>query len=398
MSAMNATENNISDTMEGFPKEFADDFSKKAHTPKQIFTRSAYKNFISTFTVQNDEKIKGFDGLKLLKEFKRKLKSTMREHGQIKYYAVARLLMKKKLEGKTIEKTDDFYVSAPKHELVREDQIKESIGSDIDYLKDAIPERQAKTGSNWIFMRVVSLEAHTVRHKPLAGSSYIELPEPLKLKKAIINVQNKDQEFFKWAVLSALFPADKNANRVSKYQEHEHKLDWSGLTFPVPLSNQISRKEKVSQNQIQNFENNNNISVNVYGCDIKKKLGDWKSDDEKLLSKNGTKEQKKEILERRKGEATYHCSPHVLYTSDIYNAETEVNLLYLQTDDDEETNDHYCWIKRFSAFARHSTEKGQPGQNGALPLLSYTLWQHVQGQDRTAEAGGAPGHRLPPDQ
>ena len=50
-----------------------------------------------------------------------------------------------------------------------------------------------------------------------------------------MNVQNKDQECFKWAVLSALFPVGKNADRVSKYTEHEEKLDWSGLTFPVQM-------------------------------------------------------------------------------------------------------------------------------------------------------------------
>lgn len=33
-----------------------------------------------------------FKGLKILKEVRRKLKSTLQEHGQIQYYAVARLL------------------------------------------------------------------------------------------------------------------------------------------------------------------------------------------------------------------------------------------------------------------------------------------------------------------
>jgi hypothetical protein len=109
--------------MNGFPKEFTDDYSKKIAAPNQVFTRSAYKNFISTFTVQNDEKVKGFKGLKILKEVKRKLESTMQEHGQIKYYAVARLLMKKKLDDKVLERTDDFYVAGQKHELQRTDQI-----------------------------------------------------------------------------------------------------------------------------------------------------------------------------------------------------------------------------------------------------------------------------------
>ena len=180
---------NVSDNMEGFPKEYLDDFSEKATAPKRIFSRSAYKNFLKSYTVQNTDKIKGFDGLKLLKDLKPKLKKQFDEHGAIKYYMIARIILYKMLEDKVIEKTDDFYVHTPKHEVLRRDQIKEFVGSDIDYLKDAIPERLAKVGSKWIFKRVVSIEAHTVRHKPLAGASYIELPPALKAKKAIINVK-----------------------------------------------------------------------------------------------------------------------------------------------------------------------------------------------------------------
>ena len=125
--------------MEGFPKEYTNDFSKKATTPQQVFTRSAYKNFLNSYSITNTAKVKGFDGLALLKQLKPKLKALIGEHGAIKYYAVARLLMHKQLADKTIEKTDDFYVSSLKHEVLRKEQIKEFVGLDIDYLKDAIP-------------------------------------------------------------------------------------------------------------------------------------------------------------------------------------------------------------------------------------------------------------------
>ena len=36
------------------------------------------------------------------------------------------------------------------------------------------------------------------------GSSYIELPEWLKSEKAVINLQNKDEECFKWLIIKAL--------------------------------------------------------------------------------------------------------------------------------------------------------------------------------------------------
>ena len=48
--------------------------------------------------------------------------------------------------------------------------------------------------------------------------SYVPLPDVLASKKAIINVQNKKNKCFLWAILSALHPADGHSNRVTKYR------------------------------------------------------------------------------------------------------------------------------------------------------------------------------------
>ena len=40
------------------------------------------------------------------------------------------------------------------------------------------------------FQRVSTLDVHLVMYSPLQVSSYIELPKPLALKKAILNVKN----------------------------------------------------------------------------------------------------------------------------------------------------------------------------------------------------------------
>ena len=48
-----------------------------------------------------------------------------------------------------------------------------------------------------------TLEVHLAKYKPLKGSSYIELPDALKAKGAVINVKNTDEQCFKWAVLKA---------------------------------------------------------------------------------------------------------------------------------------------------------------------------------------------------
>jgi len=70
----------------------------------------------------------------------------------------------------------------------------------------------------------------------------------------MINVQNYDNELcFKWAMLSALYKPTGHVDDVSAYDIHVNKLNFSGLRFPMSLS------------QIRQFERQNKkVSVNVY--------------------------------------------------------------------------------------------------------------------------------------
>ena len=118
-------------------------------------------------------------------------------------------------------------------------------------------------------------------------------------KKAIINVQNEnDNECFKWAVTSAVFPAERDGERLSKRMKKDsEKFDWTGIKFPVSLK------------QIDKFENQNNYAINVFGCECVEYPVD------------------------------------VVYPLRISKKNEQViNLLLIAN---EETN-HYCWIKNMS--------------------------------------------------
>ena len=101
----------------------------------------------------------------------------------------------------------------------------------------------------------MSLDLHTVKYVPLDGSTYIPLPKILAAKKAIINLKNEDDEYFKWAIRRTLNPVEKNSERIyKKLREKSEVLNWDGLKFPVNLSD------------INKFDNHNSsISVNVFG-------------------------------------------------------------------------------------------------------------------------------------
>ena len=90
-----------------------------------------------------------------------------------------------------------------------------SILTEINHLLELIENFQNQ-GSGWQFDQVEYFDINIDPFEPLSGSSYIPLPEKLASNKAIINVKNeKDNECFKWAVTSAVFPIKFHPERLN---------------------------------------------------------------------------------------------------------------------------------------------------------------------------------------
>ena len=90
-------------------------------------------------------------------------------------------------------------------------------------------------GSGWVVNPVTKLWLDVARDQPLRGGSYLPLPAAVKNKKAIVNVKNKDDACLCWSLRPALFPADKNPQRPSKYPP-EDGLNFTEVSTPTPLS------------------------------------------------------------------------------------------------------------------------------------------------------------------
>ena len=110
-------------------------------------------------------------------------------------------------------------------------------------------------GSGWEVEKIELVYVNVARFQPLCGGTYLPIPTKLKNKKAVMNVQNKDNECLKWAVRSAMFPPPegKNPNRPSSYPVNDG-INWSGIVFPTPVK-QIDKLE--AQNE--------NLAINVFG-------------------------------------------------------------------------------------------------------------------------------------
>ena len=117
-----------------------------------------------------------------------------------------------------------------------------------------------KKGSPWRLRSIIRLELHTVGYNPLRGETYIPLPKEVADKKAIINMQNKDNKcFFVVCVLRALSPKENNPQRIDKeLKGKENTLNMEGIGYPVSLKD------------LNKFEKQNpTISITVLGYEGK---------------------------------------------------------------------------------------------------------------------------------
>ena len=118
-----------------------------------------------------------------------------------------------------------------------------------------------KKGSGWYF-KVKRLEIHIVEYKPMRGGTYIPLPNFIMRKKAIINMENKDDKCFRWSILRYLHPREKHSTRINDLIKYENDLNFKGINFPVKVKD------------ITKFENNNPnlLGINVFSVNDNNKI------------------------------------------------------------------------------------------------------------------------------
>ncbi|GFQ69739.1 uncharacterized protein TNCT_162101, partial [Trichonephila clavata] len=101
--------------------------------------------------------------------------------------------------------TDEKNFKTKNNIILTQTNIGELYNSIVDKLLAETADFQEKE-SGWMLDSIMYLEIRINKFNPLRASLFIDLPEIIKKKHAVINVQNHDNFCFKWAVLSAIFP------------------------------------------------------------------------------------------------------------------------------------------------------------------------------------------------
>ncbi|XP_051161514.1 uncharacterized protein LOC127281705 [Leptopilina boulardi] len=220
--------------------------------------QNAFKNRLQTSFIINLVHIDlsaFLDDARIL--FEEYIQSVLKRHGSLKVYAV--LGAKYKKVANDMEQIESKYFNVRSVVIFETTVLTDWY---CDNIKEPIlkfVEEFAEKESQWTLHSITKLEINVNKYNPARVGSYIDLPHKIKMKKACINVKNTDNKCFMWAVLSALYPKNRDADRVSSYYEFQKELNFNGINFPVTLKD------------ISKFEKQNDISINLYGLRLMNK-------------------------------------------------------------------------------------------------------------------------------
>jgi hypothetical protein len=153
--------------------------------------------------------------------------------------------------------------------LLQSSNLETAFNNMYDTLQTRFADLEARS-SGWSLVHVSRIELSVLPWRPLAAaaSRWFPMPAWLQSKRCCVNVQNDDDECFKWSLLAAIMtdPARAEAfgvplikthcNRVSNYIAYQDVLDFTGLVYPVSLD------------QLPAFEEANPINVDVWALDV----------------------------------------------------------------------------------------------------------------------------------
>ena len=165
------------------------------------------------------------------------LKDFLRNHRNIKVkFVLVCMMEREEIDDKHIYKFQDkAYFHSDTYINLKSTNVKDLLKKIISNITEKINIYQ-QNGSGWYFKEVIQLEIHTVKFRPMKGSSYIPLPDWIMRKKAIVSIRNKDSKCFLWSILRYLHPREKNDCRLADLKQYEHELNIpKGFTFPVKI-------------------------------------------------------------------------------------------------------------------------------------------------------------------
>ena len=207
------------------------------------------KGYLRSWVLEGREQDR--DLIRFFETFEQKIVQKLREEisdlSSIKYQICVKLKMQK-------EDLTSFPFFRSKQNVVMDlGNISSSLSQAQQKIQECL-EKWTQNGSGWVLQQIDRMYIDVAKYNPLKGGSYIKTPRYYMLKRAIINVQNKDDDCLRWALRSWKFPAENHPERPSSYCKNDG-FNFNGISSPTPIS-EICRLEKMNTLAINVFGNN----------------------------------------------------------------------------------------------------------------------------------------------
>ena len=179
------------------------------------------------------------------------LVNELKRMGGLKYTETIKVRMSREVgDGKT--KKDSIYFKSKTGTVTNFEDIENTAANNQLSILSRLDTFQ-NLGSNWIILNIESHYVNIAMYKPLAGSSYMKLPEDISNSKCgLINIENDDNMCFVWCHVRHLRPKARRATTITQ-KDLELSLDYEGIKFPVKISD------------IDRIERKNKINISVFG-------------------------------------------------------------------------------------------------------------------------------------
>ncbi len=229
-----------------------------------------------------------------------------------------KLILKVQFKNINTNNEINHFLHSKYSSVFKSNDISHELNSHIREINKKINDSLIENDSGWTLNKIYHSDLYIDKYPPINASSYIDLPRIIKNKKAVINVKNtNDNECFKWSILSAIHQVEKDPQRLSKYIQFKDELSFNNINFPVKYDD------------YKRFESqNNHISINVFEYEI--------INDKLIINP----------IYITKEEKTNHVD--LLMISNAHDSVIE-----------EETNNHYCWIKDFEKLVVNQISKNE---------------------------------------
>ena len=166
--------------------------------------------------------------MSLMQHLEPKLQTLLNAHHGIKYWVNVEVLYKNPTDNTSFT----IYLDSHVRTLLNAFKLSENLQEVSEEILGRNANLLRKTSQATI-ENIASVTIKASSFRPLAGSSYQELPKYLDMKKCIINVRNTDNRCFGYSILAAIMNLEKNGTRASNYDAWFRYYGLNTLQYPM---------------------------------------------------------------------------------------------------------------------------------------------------------------------